>query len=60
MAVVQENRYRLLKPRSGQNQIRGVVAIDVSRHDFQAASGCDDQNRLALGCGDLKLNPVVG
>ena len=59
MAVIEKNRDRLIKPRAGQNQIKGMVAVDVARHDLQAARRGNDQNPLALASRNLQPNPVV-
>ncbi len=59
MAVIEKNRHGLLKPRAGQNQIKGMVAVDVACHDLQATRRGDDQNPLALASRNLQPNPVV-
>jgi len=59
VAIIEKNRHGLLKPRAGQNQIEGMVTVDVARHDLQAAGRGDDQNPLALASRNLQPNPVV-
>jgi hypothetical protein len=59
MAVIEKNCDGLTKPRRGQNQIRGVIAVNIARNDLKPAGRRDDQNPLVLAGGNLQPNPVV-
>jgi hypothetical protein len=46
MTIVKKNCYGLVKPSRSENQINGMVSIDIPRLDSQAACGRDKPNRL--------------
>ena len=60
VAVIEENCDRPSKPSGSQDQINGVVSIDIPRCDLKAARRGENVNGLRPGCRELKLNPVVG
>src|SRR5271169_4481125 len=58
MTIIQKYRYGLSEPCAGKDQVNGVISIDVTRFDAQAARGRDQLNGL-VPCGrELKFNPV--
>lgn len=59
MTIVKKYCYGLIEPSSGENQVNGMVSIDIARLDPQAARRRDKSNRLQPDCGELELNPVV-
>ena len=59
MTIVYKNRYGLAQPYCGEDQIRELIAVHIAGSDLQAASRCDEQNRLPSGSAQLQLNPVI-
>jgi len=58
MAVIEKNRYRLAKPGGDENQINGMITVDVACFDQQAAVGTHQPDELASGGRELELDPV--
>ena len=58
MAIIEENCHGPPKPGGGEDQIKSVIAVDITRHDLQAADRSDDLKGL-LPCGtELQLNEI--
>jgi hypothetical protein len=60
VAVIEKYRYGLSEPGSSQNKVDGVVSIDIARFNLEASCRRGKSNKLPLGCGELKLNAVIG
>jgi hypothetical protein len=58
-AVIEQDRYGLFEPSGGQNQIQGVISVDVSRRDAKTTKRCGDPNGLLAARCESKLHPVV-
>jgi hypothetical protein len=60
MTIIEKYRYGPIEPSLGQDQINGVVSVNVACLDAQTAGRRDHPNRLPPSRGELKLNPVIG
>jgi hypothetical protein len=59
MTVVEENGYRPPGPGRRQNQVDGMISVDVLRFDQESARRAYESNRLRLRCAQIDLNPVI-
>ena len=59
MTIVEENRYGLPEPRGGNDQIKGMVAVDIARDDLKATNRRRDLKGLPPCSTELQLNKVV-
>jgi hypothetical protein len=48
VTIVYKNRYRLPKPRCGENKIGDLIAVHIAGSNLQAASRRDEQNRFSV------------
>ena len=58
MAIIEENRHGLPQPSCRQNQIEGVITVDIAGNDLKAANRRNDLKELASGSTELEANPV--
>ncbi len=58
MAVVQQDRYGLPEPCGGEDQVDGVIAVDVACFDAETTRRRDELHGLSARRGELILNPV--
>jgi hypothetical protein len=59
MAIIEKDCHGLSKPCRCEDQIKGVIAVDVTRNDLKTAHRRDDLKRLPPGSAELQLNPIV-
>ena len=59
MPIIKQHRDGLPEPRGGENQVNGVIAVDVAGFNQQPARRRDKPYELSPGGGALKLDPVV-
>src|SRR3984885_8252765 len=58
MAVVQQDRYGLPEPCGGEDQVDGMISVDVACFDAETTRGRDKLHGVPARRGELKLNPV--
>src|ERR1700723_171395 len=58
MAVVQQDRYGLPEPCSGEDQVDGMISVDIARLDAETTRGRDKRHGFPARRGKLKLNPI--
>jgi len=59
VSVVKKNCHRFSRPGCCEDEVKGVIAIDIARNDLEAANRRVDLKYLTACSGELKLNPIV-
>ena len=59
VSVVKKNCHWFSRPGCCEDQVKGVIAIDIARNDLETAYWRVDLKYLTAGPGELKLNPIV-
>jgi hypothetical protein len=58
VAIVQKYRDGLPEPGGGEDQVNGMISVDVARFYPQASGRSDELHGLSPCSGELKLNPI--